>query len=238
MKIDKVTGRWIEAPVVAMKPPTKRRKTKKKGPTPKTYVVMIMDKSGSMWSCKDKARNHFNEQVQEIKASAEGQDVRVSLVMFNRYLEYRYFNAELESLRELQIRDYTTHGGTALNDAIGCTIDKMKLEHADLGEDHVSVLFVIVTDGMENSSRTYPKHRQADLKARMASLQESGRWTFTYMGTEHDVEYAARSYSIPAANVMRFEKKEMARATRARAGTRAHRTRGSVARTPATSAPR
>lgn len=215
-RIDKITGRWIKERM-AMKPPavTKGWVSKRiKGPKPKTYVVIILDKSSSMASCRENALNYFNEQISEIKKSTKNQDVMVSLVMFDTLVHYRYYNANLSKLTELKLYEYVPSGMTALNDAIGCTIDKMQIDCTDLYEDHVSVLFIIVTDGQENVSKTYPNKLKHLLTAKIEELQSTGRWTFTYMGTEHNVEAFAASYSIPAANVMRFEKKTFSTAIR------------------------
>jgi uncharacterized protein YegL len=211
MTIDKLTGRRIK---VVTKAKAIFKPKKKKEKLPKTYVVMVLDKSGSMWSSMDQARNHFNEQVQIIKDSTKEQDISVSLCMFNQDLDYKYFNKDLNSLKQLTDIDYYPRGMTALYDAIGCTVNKMQRELKDLGEDHVSVLFFIITDGLENRSKVFPgDFGRRQVKTMMQELQATGRWTFTYMGTEHNVERVALDLAIPLDNTMQFERTAFVAAT-------------------------
>lgn len=208
-KINKITGRWIKAEA-AMKPTKTKKKKAKEGPKPKTYVVMLLDKSASMWSSRDKAIKHFNGIVDEIKTASDGQDVNVSLVTFNHFISNDYFNEDIEFLKPIGYSNYSPSGRTALNDAIGLTIDKMKIELNDLNKDHVSVLFFVLTDGLENASRIY---QTAELQKRLKNLQSSGRWTFTYMGTDHDADAVAQSLNIPQSNTLAFDRDKFVEAT-------------------------
>lgn len=53
-------------------------------------------------------------------------------------------------------------------------------------------MVTILTDGMENASREYTR---GGIKALVEELKEQ-RWTFTYIGTDHDVEEVADRLSI------------------------------------------
>ena len=57
-----------------------------------------------------------------------------------------------------------------------------------------------MTDGEENASKEYTG---LAIKKLIEELK-SNRWTFTYIGTDHDVERFAASISIT--NIMKFEK--------------------------------
>jgi uncharacterized protein YegL len=63
-----------------------------------------------------------------------------------------------------------------------------------------NVLVTIMTDGEENASIEYSG---LAIKKMIEELKLK-RWTFTYIGTDHDVEKFADSMSI--SNKMRFEK--------------------------------
>lgn len=82
---------------------------------------------------------------------------------------------------------YEPRGNTPLYDAIGKTIKRIKDE---AGDDNV--LFVTLTDGLENCSSEF---NQASAKA-LIKEQESRGWTFAYIGTGVDGWAAARELSL------------------------------------------
>jgi hypothetical protein len=65
-----------------------------------------------------------------------------------------------------------------------------------------NVLVTILTDGEENASKEYSG---SDIKKLIEELKLN-RWTFTYIGADHDVEKFATSLSI--SNTMTFLKDE------------------------------
>jgi uncharacterized protein YegL len=192
-----------------------KAKAKKKTPKPKTYVVMILDESGSMYSCQGAARNHFNEQVQAIKDTSKGQTVRASMVKFNGNVNELYFNKPLKELNELGTRDYSPRGSTALYDAMGFTMIKMGKTLKDLDKEHVSVLFVVVSDGEENSSKEFGgEHGRERLQEMIDTRQKTDRWTFTYMGANQDITKVAKDLGIHRANTTTFNTRDFRDATR------------------------
>lgn len=166
--------------------------------TVKTYVAMIIDKSGSMLETVDEARTNFNEQLQVLKEESnapdriakkmlmtgsshvEGVETKVSIVSFNQKVDEICFDVDVNEIDELTEETYQPDGMTALYDAIGTTIDKF-IDEYDLSEDNAGVLFVIVTDGRENSSKLYTRDQ---VKSKVEELEATGKWTFTFMGTE------------------------------------------------------
>ncbi|WP_221406970.1 hypothetical protein [Epilithonimonas bovis] len=63
-----------------------------------------------------------------------------------------------------------------------------------------NVLVTIFTDGEENASREYTGNQ---VKTMIENLKNEN-WTFTYIGTDHDVEKIAINLSIT--NTLSFEK--------------------------------
>ena len=181
-------------------PPMKGKKKMPRKPKPKTYVAMILDSSGSMYGIKDEARAHFNEQVQELRAKSEEHDVKVTLTTFNGEVNIKRFNKPIGSVEELSDQEYQPSGSTALYDAIGETVAKIRHSAKDLHKDHVSVLVLIITDGYENSSREYS---QGTIKNQISALEESG-WTFTFMGANVDPLTIQQDFGISVGNYMSF----------------------------------
>lgn len=176
----------------------------------KTYVAMILDKSGSMCSIINEARTNFNEQLQVLKeesdsesavakkilleaddaANIDGIETRVTVVAFNNNVDFIMFDEDVSYANEISKEDYLPSGTTALFDAIGLTIEKFQKHYTDLDDPNVGILFNIITDGMENSSKMYEGETgRKKLKSLMDELQQQN-WTFTFMGTENVVEQA------------------------------------------------
>jgi len=73
---------------------------------------------------------------------------------------------------------------------MGNSISTMKQLIQD--ETDYNVLVTIFTDGLENASKEY----NGELIKKMVDELKQKNWTFTYIGTDHDVEGFARSISI------------------------------------------
>ena len=92
----------------------------------------------------------------------------------------------IKSVPSLSRDNYRPQGWTNLYDAIGETIINTDKRIREL--DHVpAVLFVIITDGEENSSRT---HTLDSVKNLIKAREEDG-WTFIYMGANQDVDFCS-----------------------------------------------
>lgn len=188
----------------------------------KTYVAIILDKSGSMDVIKDEAINHFNEQIQVLKEESnattqvakkmlqndgtEGVETKVTFVTFNQSITNHNFNEDVNSINEITSDDYSPSGTTALYDAIGETIENFH-NIEDINDPNVSVLFTIITDGQENASTKFAGDEgRRRVKDQIDELQKSGKWTFTFMGANQDVmETAVNNLGIHEGNTMSFD---------------------------------
>ncbi|MFY7957134.1 MAG: hypothetical protein ACOVNT_03405, partial [Flavobacterium macrobrachii] len=86
---------------------------------------------------------------------------------------------------------------TPLFDAMGLSI--LKLKHYLKDKDNYSVLVTILTDGEENASKEFSL---IEIKKIIEELKTEN-WTFTYIGTDHDIDKTANDISI--SNSMFFE---------------------------------
>lgn len=177
---------------------------KTKEDTPKTYVAILLDKSSSMSSIRDEARRTYNEQLQTIRDQAEGQEISLIHTQFASEVEYIFFNQNISVARDLEEDDYKPSGMTAFFDAIGMTIDQMKAEISDLDEDRVSVLFVVISDGYENCSKEYPRNQPSKIQAKIKEMQDTGRWTFTFLAANVDVMKLADQMGVDVGNTRSF----------------------------------
>ncbi len=176
-------------------------KTEKKH---KVHNLIILDESGSMLSIKKSILRGFNELVQTVKGIEKefpGQEHFVSLVTFNS-LGHKtlHFADPVGNLEMIDDSRYKPDSLTPLYDAMGFSFAKLTnyLEN----ETDYNVLVTVLTDGEENDSKEF---NGLAIKKQIEELKQNN-WTFTYIGTDHDVESFAISVSID--NTLRFSKTE------------------------------
>lgn len=166
------------------------------------HNLIILDESGSMESIKQATIEGFNEIVQTIKGVEKQfpeQEHFISLVSFNGLGRKTHLWKEpAAKLEQLNASTYRPDASTPLYDAMGHGLSKLSAEL--LGAEEYNVLVTIFTDGAENASEEY----SGELIKKMVEDLKNKRWTFTYIGTDHDVDSIAASLSIN--NVMQFKK--------------------------------
>jgi Mg-chelatase subunit ChlD len=88
-------------------------------------------------------------------------------------------------------------GTTALLDAIGRTICKLANVQRNTAEEYRAgkVLFVIITDGMENASREFSAEK---VKAMIEEEKEKHGWEFIFLGANIDAVETAGHFGIKA----------------------------------------
>jgi len=168
------------------------------------HNVIILDESGSMESIKTTIIQGFNELVQTIQGIEKQfpeQEHFISFVSFNGLgQKLLHFMDPASKLKQIDDKTYKPDASTPLFDAMGFSINKLKQSLQE--QTGFNVLVTVLTDGEENASKEYSGN---DIKKLVEELKQN-RWTFTYIGTDHDVEKIAFSLSIN--NTMIFEKNE------------------------------
>jgi len=168
------------------------------------HNLIILDESGSMGSIKTTIIQGFNEIVQTVKGIEKEfpeQEHFISLVTFNGFgNKILHFIDPASKLEQIDEKRYKPDSMTPLYDAMGFSFAKLRkvLEN----QTDYNVLVTILTDGEENASKEY---NGVAIKKLIEELKLN-RWTFTYIGTDHDVEKFAASISIT--NTIHFQKNE------------------------------
>lgn len=164
----------------------------------KTYIAIVLDASGSMASCLESTISGFNEQVQEIKSKASsGGETKVSLWTFNSSIFEHFVNKDPNFIQEITNKDYCPSGGTALRDAVGSAICRLAVDD----DPDSAFLVMILSDGEENSSKEFSSKSLADL---ITEKKNTGRWTFTYMGSNQDLTKVAKEMNLDYGNVINY----------------------------------
>ena len=157
-----------------------------------TEIVFIIDKSGSMSKLAGDTIGGFNGFIESQKA-LDGK-ATLTTVLFDTSYRTLHDGVDLREVKSMTSSDYTAGGGTAMLDAIGDTINKVQDRHDELGEEKPeNVLFVITTDGEENSSRKFTKSQIE----KMIKHQTNGHgWKFMFLGANMDAVKEATSIGI------------------------------------------
>lgn len=156
------------------------------GPQP-LYVSLILDESGSMQSCKRAAIAGFNQYVKSLQD--EPAPTWFTLTLFNaRRTEVRYRGVPVATVQELDVETYRPQDTTPLYDAIGHTLAAARKE-APAG---CKKLCVILTDGLENSSKEFTRQQ---IYALIKACEQEG-WRFVYLGADHDVWAAGEDLGV------------------------------------------
>ncbi len=149
----------------------------------KVEIIAILDRSGSMAPLVDDTIGGFNEFIQK-QREASG-TVNVSLYLFDDKYEEIYQDLPIDSVPELDANIYYARGMTALIDAVGKTINKVgeRLKNTPEEERPEQVLFLITTDGAENSSQEFNTDQ---LKEMVKHQTDKYSWEFIFMGANID----------------------------------------------------
>ncbi len=163
-----------------------------------TDVTLIVDRSGSMMSCKDEAEHGVNFFIEEQKKQPG--ECLFSLAQFD--FEYEMVHRGLD-IKVVPPYKLVPRGGTALLDAVGRTINEIGDRLEKLPEDQRPglVIVVITTDGYENISREFTK---TQIKNMIEHQQKKYAWQFTFLGANQDAFAEGRSLGIATNSIANY----------------------------------
>ncbi len=167
-----------------------------------TEIVFILDRSGSMSGLESDTIGGFNAFIEKQK-KGEG-DAYVSTVLFSDENQVIHDRVPLDKIEPMNDTQYSVGGCTALLDAIGGAINHIGNIHKYAREEDVpeKTIFVITTDGQENSSREYD---YAKIKAMIEKQQEKYKWEFLFLGANIDAIGEAGKLGIRSDRAVRYE---------------------------------
>ena len=164
-------------------------------------LVLVLDKSGSMQGLESDTIGGFNSMIKKQKALDV--PVRVTAVLFNDKTDMLYESRSIHSVHALTEKEYEVGGTTALLDAVGSTI--LNVDQKGNVKKGTKVIFVIITDGMENASREFTKTK---VKQMISDKQEKYGWDFIYLGANIDAAEEAGAIGVKKANAVTYRNTE------------------------------
>ena len=167
-----------------------------------TEVVFILDRSGSMGGLEADTIGGFNSMIQK-QRKEEGEAI-ISTVLFDDQMEVIYDRTPVDKIQPMTDQQYYVRGCTALLDAIGGAIHHIAKVHKHANEEErpEKTLFIITTDGMENSSRKYDYKK---VKKMVEKAQEKHGWEFLFLGANIDAISEAGKFGISAERAINYE---------------------------------
>jgi hypothetical protein len=156
----------------------------------KTLIAALLDRSGSMSLIKTDTEGGFNNLIAEQRKQPG--EVLVTLMQFDDIYETVYSNKPIGEVPSLVLAPRSM---TALLDSIGKGISDIGTGLAALPEDERpgTVIFLIMTDGMENASREWTLE---SVKAKVTEQQQKFGWEFIFLGANMDAVEVAKGMGI------------------------------------------
>lgn len=164
-----------------------------------TDITIVLDRSGSMSHGADDTIGGFNKFLDDQKA-APG-TATISLHQFDHEFQTLINAKDIKSAEHLSSKTFVPRGQTALLDAIGRSIKDTgsRLENSTEHERAEKVVFVIITDGMENASHEFSHSK---IKEMIEHQKTKYSWEFVFLGAELDAKGVATDIGISGANAM------------------------------------
>ena len=158
-----------------------------------TELVFILDKSGSMGGLEKDTIGGYNSMLEKQKAVPG--ECLITTVLFDNDYELLHDRIDIRAVSPITEKEYAVGGSTALLDAIGRTIHKIGNAQMNTADDYRAekVMFVIITDGEENSSREYSAEK---VKAQIQRQKEKYDWEFIFLGANIDAVETAGRFGI------------------------------------------
>ncbi|AXB81806.1 VWA domain-containing protein [Megasphaera hexanoica] len=161
-------------------------------------VVLLIDKSGSMKGLEEDMVKGYNSMLaKERKLSVP---TNVTTILFSSDHEILADRKPISEVPDMTLDAYKVRGATALYDTIGNAIAKTEAVKG-IDDTGSKVLFVIITDGLENYSQTYDQEK---IK-KMIDVQEEKGWEFVFIGSNMDAEKEADTIGIKKENAATYE---------------------------------
>lgn len=166
----------------------------------KSELVFILDCSGSMGSFEKATISGYNEMLEKQQKTTG--EARLTTVLFNDEERILHDRIPLHGVRPITEEEYITSGCTALLDALGHTLERIAdvQKYTAAEEKAEQVIFVIITDGYENSSKIYSYEQIHRL---VFQAKEKG-WEFIFMGANMDAIAEASRFGIDSSRSVTY----------------------------------
>ena len=163
-------------------------------------ITLVIDKSGSMERLTDDTIGGVNRLLEE-QRKVSGK-AHLTLIQFDSRYHVTH-SALVQNVPNLTRDSYRPSGNTALIDAVaqGINLTGRRLSALPESERPAKVLFIVITDGQENSSREFTKDQ---LRKMIEEQTNVYKWEFNYLGANVDAFDEAKKYGFSFSNTSNY----------------------------------
>jgi uncharacterized protein YegL len=164
----------------------------------RTELVLVMDNSGSMTGIKNDVEQGLKTVLKE-QADQPG-ECFVSYYQFSGTTNCVFNGADIKNVKDITINPL---GSTALFDAIGLAINETgaRLKAMKEKDRPGLVVFIVGTDGEENSSKEFSGER---IKKMIQHQESKYNWQFIYLGANQDAWQVGQHYGFSSGKSMTY----------------------------------
>lgn len=189
----------IAQPNIAPAPaPTPVKRKIKKSGTNGSHVVVIIDESGSMGPFRDETITGVNSYIGEQATTGNGL-LTVATFSGNR-VRFIRDGVALTDCAPISHADYSPTDLTNLHDAIGEVLTRVNASVPTRRHERPAIVVMIMTDGHENSSRTY----SSEMVKELVTQCEKKEWSFMFLGANIDSFAAGSKLGMNASNTANY----------------------------------
>ncbi len=163
----------------------------------RTDITIVLDRSGSMQGIARDMEGGL-AQFLEDQMAVPG-NCQVTLWQFDDVVE-RLWSHPLAECPPVVL---APRGRTALNDAWGrAMVDTgSRLAAIPEAERPAHVIFIVVTDGMENASKEWTREQ---VRAKVEEQESVYKWTFVFLAANMDAVSVGGTYGLDVANTTNY----------------------------------
>jgi hypothetical protein len=165
-------------------------------------ITIVLDKSASMAATANSTIESVNAFI--MKQKQDPYPTVMNLYLFSTNVEPVFVNRPAQEVGLITPELYIPDGGsTSLLDAIGDVMDMRGTYFSSIPESERpnKVVFVVMTDGQENSSKRFTKE---EIKRRIEHQTSVYSWGFIFLGADLESVKQALQYGFRARNAMNY----------------------------------
>lgn len=172
---------------------------------PRTLVLLLVDKSGSMSSRRDATIAGLNTYVEQLQSDPELSDLLLSILQFDQCENDKYVSitetrdlTPIASFTKLTRAEYVPRGGTPLWTAVANGIGRLERVVRPVDK----VIMATNTDGMDTGGN--PEITADVVKQMIEAKRALGNWTFVFMGADIDAWGVGSTVSMSRGNTIAY----------------------------------
>jgi uncharacterized protein YegL len=163
-----------------------------------THLAIVADRSGSMHGIASDMNGAIRSLLED--QAKEPGTLKVDITTFDDQIEFPFTDADPLSIKGDVILPRSM---TALNDAIGVTINRLGKKFSLMDEEKrpSKVVVVVVTDGLENASREFTYDQ---VKKMVEEQTTQWGWTFIYLAANVDAFATGVTYGFARGSTIAY----------------------------------